>query len=440
VFPRLLRRSLSVRRGRVALGILSVAMGTSVAVAFAGVSLVLGDRLARSLRAYGANIVLLPEGGSMAVELAGTDYRPPVVTGSIADTSLVHIHETFWRNNILGYAPELGAVGVVARPQDDDRAVTAGIVGTWFRRDLRTPSGDPFAAGITTVAPWWKVTGRYPREDPSVDPVECVVGRSLALRSGLQVGDSVMVVPAARDAGDAAPGLDGAHTLAVVGILETGGIEEQSLYVPLAALQRWLGRPHQVDWVLVSALIKPGFPPAPDASRDPKGFERWSCTPYVTSVAYELDRGLPGVEARPVRQLVEAEGVIVHRLNLLMLLLTLAALVGAALGVTSTMTAMVVERTPEIALARALGATRAAIGGLLVSEAVLIALAGGLVGGIVGIGLAQIAGRAAFGLSVPFHPLVLPLGLLVALAVAGAGSWAPLRRAWRLSPAEGLRP
>jgi len=50
-----------------------------------------------------------------------------------------------------------------------------------------------------------------------------------------------------------------------------------------------------------------------------------------------------------VRQMVEAEGNIVHRLNLLMLLLTLSALVGAALGVTSTMTASVVERTPEIA-------------------------------------------------------------------------------------------
>jgi putative ABC transport system permease protein len=210
--------------------------------------------------------------------------------------------------------------------------------------------------------------------------------------------------------------------------------------MPLDALQSWLGRPHQVDWVLVSALIKPGFPPAPDAGRDPKAFERWSCTPYVTSVAYELDRGLPGVEARPVRQMVEAEGQIVHRLNLLMLLLTLAALVGAALGVMSTMTASVVERTPEIALARALGASRGAILRFLVSEALVLALAGGLIGGLLGIGLAQIAGRSAFGVSVPFHPLVLPLGLLVACAVAAAGSWAPFRRAASLSPAEALKP
>jgi len=438
MFFRLLGRSLRVRRGRVALGILSVAMGTSVAVAFAGVSLVLGDRLARSLRAYGANIVLVPEGGSMGVELAGTDYRPPLRTGSIADTSLYRIHETFWRNNILGYAPELSAVGEVANDPSAP-GVTAGIVGTWFRQELRTPSGFAFAAGMTTVAPWWKVDGRYPREDPSIDPVECLVGRRLAERLGVRTGQMVYLHPRKSEESGAAA-IRGDAQARVAGILDTGGMEEESIYLPLHAVQDWLDRSHQVDLVLVSALIKPGFPPAPDASRDPKAFERWSCTPYVTSVAYELDRGLPGVEARPVRQMVEAEGEIVHRLNLLMLLLTLAALVGAALGVMSTMTASVVERTPEIALARAIGATRGSLLRLLVSEALVLALAGGLIGGWLGILLAQIAGRAAFGVSVPFHPLVLPLGLLVACAVAAAGSWAPFRRAASLSPAQALKP
>lgn len=435
MFFRLLSRSLRVRQGRVALGILSVAMGTSVAVAFAGVSLVLGDRLARSLRAYGANIVLLPEGGSMGVELAGTDYRPPLRTGSIADTSLYRIHETFWRNNILGYAPELAVVAAVTA-EGQALPTRAGLIGTWFRREIPLREGRTFAAGITTVAPWWKVDGRYPRE-PEGSEIECVVGKRVADREGVRPGSLLTMQPQLSDNAAETPE---ERPVRVVGVLETGGIEEESIYMPLDALQSWLGRPHQVDWVLVSALIKPGFPPAPDASRDPKAFERWSCTPYVTSVAYELDRGLPGVEARPVRQMVEAEGQIVHRLNLLMLLLTLAALVGAALGVTSTMTASVVERTPEIALARALGATRGAILRFLVSEALVLALCGGLIGGLLGIGLAQIAGRSAFGVSVPFHPLVLPLGLLVACAVAAAGSWAPFRRAASLSPAQALKP
>src|SRR5262249_22042904 len=190
----------------------------------------------------------------------------------------------------------------------------------------------------------------------------------------------------------------------VAGILDTGGMEEESIYLPLHAVQDWLDRSHQVDLVLVSALIKPGFPPAPDASRDPKAFERWSCTPCGTPVAYALTRGRRGVEPRPGRQMVEAEGELVLRLNLLMLLLTLAALVGAALGVMSTMTASVVERTPEIALARAIGATRGSILRFLVSEALVLALAGGLIGGRLGSGPAPDAGGAAVRGSVPVPP------------------------------------
>lgn len=438
MFFKLLTRSLRLRRGRFVIAALSVAMGTAVAVTFAGVSLVLGDRLARSLRAYGANVVLLPEGGSLGVPLEGTDYRPPVRTGAIADTVLSRIHDTFWRNNILGYAPELAAVAEVGSGSSSSRLplLPAGIVGTWFRRQRTTPSGYPFTAGMTTVAPWWKTTGRLPREDEMVDPPECLMGRRLAERSGMRLGQVVNV----RLRSSATGGEPSDLALRVVGILDAGGSEDETIYLPIEALQRRLGRPHEVDWVLVSALIKPGLPPAPDPQRDPQGYERWSCTPYVTSVASELDRRLPGVEARPVRQLVEAEGRVVHRLNLLMLLLTLAALVGGALGVMSTLTAATVERTQEFALQRALGATRSGLFGLLAAESLAVGLAGGLAGCALGVGLAAWTGRAAFGLEVPFQPFVVPVGLGAAVIVAALGSWIPLQWALSVSPAEALKP
>ena len=70
----------------------------------------------------------------------------------------------------------------------------------------------------------------------------------------------------------------------------------------------------------------------------------------------------------------------------------------------------------------------------------MLGLVGGLLGTVLGLGLAQLAGRAAFGLDVPIHPLVFPLGLFVAMAVAAAGSWIPLRWALRVVPAEALKP
>ena len=433
---RLARRSLAQRRQRHLLGVLSVAVGAAVAVGFADLSLVLGDRLSESLRAYGANLVLVPEGDLLAREVPGSDFRPAVHTSAIAESSLADLQRGYWRNNILGYAPVLQTLGrletatatATATPSD---AEPVSVVGTWFRRPERVAGGREIEAGMAAIAPWWKVDGVLPDDAVLEDAaVPALLGRTVARRHDLHPGDRARLLP------------DGAGeplALHVAGILEAGGLEDETLYLPLAAAQRLSGRRGEVDRVLVSALIKPGFPPAPDAQQDPAAFEKWFCTPYVTSVAHDLDRTVRGVEARPVAQFVEAEGRVVHRLNILMLLLTLAALTAAAFGVMSTMTATVFERTREFALQRSLGATRGSLLAHLSIETFSVGLLGGLLGSGIGLVLSQIAGRAAFGVAVPFHPLVPVLGIVVALVVTAAGAWLPLSWATRLSPATGLK-
>ncbi len=411
-----------------------MAAGAAVAVGFADLSLVLGDRLSESLRAYGANLVLVPEGGLLQSEVPGTDYRPAVRTAAIAETTLSALHRSYWRNNLLGYAPVLQTLGYLEENLGSRRdEAPVSVVGTWFRRSERAAGGRAIEVGMAPIAPWWKIEGELPADtvarNPSA-PVMALVGRALAERYGLRPRGRAWLRPE----GDGEPLL-----LHVSGLLEAGGLEDETIYLPLAAAQRFTARPGELDRVLVSALIKPGFPPAPDAGADPEGFERWFCTPYVTSVAYDLDRTLPGVEARPVAQLVEAEGRVVHRLNLLMLLLTLAVMIAAAFGVMSTMTAIVVERTREFALQRSLGATRGTLSRHLVLETFAVGLLGGAIGSAAGLLLSQLAGRAAFGVAIPFHPLVPLVGLVVALLVTAAGAWLPLRWATRLSPAEGLR-
>ena len=62
MFLRALFQSIARRPKRFAIAVLAVAMGVGMAVALASVSLVLGDRLSRTVRQYGANIVVLPKG------------------------------------------------------------------------------------------------------------------------------------------------------------------------------------------------------------------------------------------------------------------------------------------------------------------------------------------------------------------------------------------
>ncbi len=121
----------------------------------------------------------------------------------------------------------------------------------------------------------------------------------------------------------------------------------------------------------------------------------------------------------------------------------LASLLGA-LGVAQILAARVAERTAEIGLLKAVGATDAQVAMLVGSEALAIGAIGGGTGVAAGSLLASgfvWAARPLVGrLPDPSLPawlalLVPPLAMLFALVAA----WPPARRAWRLAPAEALR-
>ncbi|MGH7725526.1 MAG: ABC transporter permease [Candidatus Eiseniibacteriota bacterium] len=428
MFLRALTRSLARRPKRFAIAVLAVTMGVGMAVALASVSLVLGDRLGRTVRAYGANIVLLPRGADMPLEVAGTDLSGLLDAGAIPESSLAVLQSFRWRNNILGSAPQTSAIGLVTAAQGGTRSpLRAAVVGTTFE------------PGMNDIAPWWTVNGRLPHT------AEALVGRALAARLGASPGDEITLAlerPASAAPAGREPETGPDHErVRVAGVLDAGGFEDDQIYVPLAWLQERTATKGQVERVLVSVQVIPGeAPPMPDPAKDLEAFERWTCRPYALTVSREIEDAMPGVSARPIAQLVRGESRLVGRLNLLMLLLTAAALTAAILGVMSTMVASVVDRTQEIALLRAIGATTPAVARLFLAEALVVAIGGGLLGVALGFGLAQLIGRGAFDTAVEAHPLLLPVGLALAALVCLAGSWLPLRRIGAIDPARALRP
>ena len=434
MYLRALTRSLVRRPQRFLVAVLAVAMGVGMAVALASVSLVLGDRLGRTVRHYGANLVLVPRGADLPLEIAGADWSAllEAEVAALPESSMSVLGTFRWRNNILGSAPQSDAVAGVRRPGvPASTAVRAVVVGTWFDRALPAEGGATRPAGMRSIAPWWQVEGRWPDEERLDGPAPVLVGRALARRLGAAAGeDLVLDVEGAR-----------VPMLATVsGILDAGGFEDDHLYVPLARLQQATGTAGQVDQVLVSALVIPGdAPPMPDPAKDLEAYERWTCRPYALTVGREIEGAIPGVTARPVAQLVRGEGRLVDRLNLLMLLLTGAALTAAILGVMSTMVASVVDRTGEIALLRAVGASTGDVARLFLGEALVVSLAGGALGLGLGWALAQLVGRGAFGTAVELQPLLAPAALALAALVCLAGAWLPLRKAAAVDPAYTLR-
>ncbi len=114
------------------------------------------------------------------------------------------------------------------------------------------------------------------------------------------------------------------------------------------------------------------------------------------------------------------------------------ALLVGGIGIANVMVIAVIERRSEIGLRRALGATRAHIRRQFLTEAVLLAGAGGVVG--VGLG----AGVTAIYASVKHWKVVVPPiaivgGVVAAVIIGGIAGLYPASRAARLPPTEALR-
>ncbi len=115
------------------------------------------------------------------------------------------------------------------------------------------------------------------------------------------------------------------------------------------------------------------------------------------------------------------------------------SLVVGAIGILTMMWITVRERTEEIGLARAIGASASQVAGLFLAEASAIALLGGAAGVTIGLGLAALLRWIVPGLPVetPLSFVVLALG--VSLATGLLSGVLPARRAAQLDPIEALR-
>jgi putative ABC transport system permease protein len=113
------------------------------------------------------------------------------------------------------------------------------------------------------------------------------------------------------------------------------------------------------------------------------------------------------------------------------------ALLVGAVGVANIMVISVLERRQEIGLRRALGATRGQIRTQFLSEAILLALAGGAAGVILGSAATGIYAHAK-GWAIVIPPEAWAGGLAAALLIGTAAGLLPAIRAAHLSPTQAL--
>jgi len=224
------------------------------------------------------------------------------------------------------------------------------------------------------------------------------------------------------------------------------------LPVPSRRTLDWHGQPLapmrtrlNVGWARLASTATEAFAPAdpPATGPAPLPFAQREVTAILVQTAAPggmppellamglknaINEGPDGQAAEPVREIRTLLDLFVRPLELLLLLITTLVVIVSAIGILVSMVGSALERSRDVAVMRALGARRSHVLAVVLLEAVLLAVGGGLVGWVLGHGIVAAIGplittnagvSAGFFSTAPLGELLL-VPFLVGLAILAA--------------------
>ena len=424
MFWRIVKGALFRQKGKMALIAFTVALGASLATSMLNTMLGVGDKVNQELKTYGANINVLAKEASLLDDLYGMEEKEGQVQKYLKESELPNIKTIFWAYNIVDYTPYLNTW--VSCNNDSKHTK---MVGTWFNKHMDLPTGESINTGMIRLKNWWEVQGEWLLED---DNDSVMLGKIFADRNGFKVGDEIQLKSNNLD-----------KKLKVKGIFSSGSDEDAFIYSTLKTAQDFAGVTGVVNKVEVSALTTPDNDLARKAAKNPlsltvKEWEVWYCTAYVSAICYQITEVMTDSVAKPIRQVAESEGGILNKTTLLMVLITVLTLIGSGFGISNLITASVMERSNEIGLQKAIGASNGKIIGIILVEIILTAIFGAVIGYGVGLLLTQIIGLTVFGSAIPPTAMVVPIVAILIILVTILGSIPAIRYLLNLNPTEVL--
>jgi len=126
-------------------------------------------------------------------------------------------------------------------------------------------------------------------------------------------------------------------------------------------------------------------------------------------------------------------------LTLVLILVAAIALVISGIGIMNIMLVTVTERTREVGLRMAIGASRNEVMLQFLAEATILSVAGGVLGMLIGLAIPLIGRQFAEGLEIQISWISVAVSFLVSFVVGLTFGYLPAQRAASLSPTEALR-
>ena len=375
MFLRMITASLVRRRSRMLVALLAIAVGATILSGLVTIYYDVPRQMGAEFRNYGANMILLPDGGETL------------------DVKTV--------DEALGLIPAENLVGVAP-----------------YRYESVTINEQPILAagtnmsGAKAASPYWYIDGEWPDESG-----ELLLGKEVAAMLSTKLGSELTLNFALAEEDQDHSDLfyrSNRLKMTVVGIVETGGSEEEYIYLSMEDLEQLTGTSGEMDVAELSVSASQA-----------------ELQSYAEAISDQVD----GAAARLVKRVTQSEATVLTKLQALVLLVTVIVLALTMITVATTMTAVVTERRKEIGLRKALGASNASVIWEFMGEGLLLGLVGGLLGAGFGFAFAQAISVNVFSSSIQFRPLLLPITVIVSILVTGLACILPVRSATDIDPA-----
>ena len=381
------------RKKRIFYAVLGVVIGTMTVIGVLNIARAGESKIYSQLEKYGANLTVIPSINNIDTNLGNLNLGTVSVGDNYIDESNL---------------PKIREItdGLIRKARNiTDQGNIATIAPTLYI-NTKINGANVITAGVDPVSErniksWWEIAdGKYLSGSN-----EAMIGAVTAQVLKLKTGDQI--------------NLNGTN-VTVTGILkETGSGEDYYVYVPLATLQTAYNKAGLISSIDIRALCN-GCP--------------------VETIAAQLNSGVPGIRATAVKQIANTEMDMVQKVNKMMLALAGITLLIGIFGVVNTMMASVHERTKDIGIMRAVGASRNQIIMVFIFEALVIGIIGGVFGYLAGTALAYGIGPLIFdGATIHFLPLYLPISLGLSVAIAVIATLYPAFNATKIKIADAFR-
>ncbi len=373
--------SLVRRKSRMMTALLAVSIGACVLSGLLTIYYDIPRQMGKVFRSYGANIIFIPNADG------ANDSG-----GKISRADAEKIRAAIPAEKLVGFAPYVYKSAKI----NEQPCMLAGT-------DLKEAKNS---------SPYWLVRGEWPDA-----PKEVLIGNEIAKALSASIGNTIVINT---------PKPDGDETVTqcrITGIVITGGVEEEFVFM------------NAEDVLSIGGA----------AESDGQGvFDVIECSvegnqEFLESIKDKVEaEGMP-VTARLVKRVTESQDAVLSKLQALVWIVTVIVLFLTMICVTTTMMASVAERKKEIGLKKALGASNASVVKDFLGEALVLGIAGGLIGIVLGYFFANNVSINVFARTVSFPLPLVPFTAVVSAFITVVACLIPVRTTVDIDPALVLR-